>query len=184
MIDDAIAYIRREVSAYLGVNEDDVIPGLIHVLKEENNSRGLYMSLVNLEEETTLRNTSHTIRLNNNVHYQEPPVFLNLYLLFASNFSDYGTSLLRLSQTVELFQSQRVFEAANASATNPFPARLEKLIFDFTNLNFEQLNHLWGVLGGTYLPSVLYKVRLVEIQRDETVAGPEITTIQVETSIS
>jgi hypothetical protein len=184
MIDDAIDYIRREVEERLTLDSSDVHLGNIHVLKDQNNNRGLYMSVVNLEEETTLRNTSHVVRQNNSVRYQEPPVFLNTYLLFAADFSDYAASLLRLSQTIELFQSQRVFDAAHASATNAFPATLEKLVFDFTNLNFEQLNHMWGVLGGTYLPSVLYKVRVVKIQLDETVSGPEITTIHVETSVS
>jgi hypothetical protein len=48
----------------------------------------------------------------------------------------------------------------------------------------EALNHLWGVLGGAYFPSAVYKVRLVRIQRDVSLAGPEITTIQVETRLT
>ena len=43
------------------------------------------------------------------------------------------------------------------------------------NLNFEQLNHLWGVLGGAYFPSVLYKVRLVKIRSDADMPAPEIS---------
>jgi hypothetical protein len=31
-------------------------------------------------------------------------------------------------------------------------------------MNFEQMNHLWGILGGKYIPSVLYKLRLIPIQ--------------------
>lgn len=183
MIDDAIAYIRRELVGYLGVVDTDVITGNVHALKEDNATRGLYVSVVNLEEEPTLRNTSHAVRQNGIVHYQEPPVHLNLYVLFAADFGNYGASLLRLSQTVELFQGKRVFDAATAAAGNPFPATLEKLIFDYHNLNLEQLNHLWGVLGGAYFPSAVYKVRLVRIQRQLSVAGPEITTIQVETRL-
>jgi hypothetical protein len=183
MIDDILNYIRAELIEDLGLDNGDVHMGHIYHLKE-NNTDGLYLSLVNLEEEITLRNTSHVLKQNNGIRYQEPPVFLNLYLLFSFRFSSYETSMLRLSQTVELFQNKRVFEASNATDANPFPSALEKLIFDFTNLNIEQLNHLWGVLGGAYLPSVLYKVRMVKIQRDESLAGPAITTIQVETSVS
>jgi len=184
MISDAMEYIRREVVAYLGIGNGDVVAGYIHLLKEDNTTRGLYMSLVNLEEEATLRNTSHAIRHpDNTVTYREPPLFLNVYLLFAANFSNYDTSLLRLSQTIELFQSKRMFEAANASAANPFPITLEKLIFDFYNLNTEQLNNLWSVLGGAYLPSVVYKMRMVRVQRDESVSGPPITTIRVDSEL-
>jgi hypothetical protein len=183
MIDDAVAYIRREVVRHLGVADTDVVAGNVHTLKDDNSVRGLYVSVVNLEQEPTLRNTPHAIRQNGTVHYQEPPVHLNLYLLFAADFGNYLASLLRLSQTIELFQSKRVHEAGNAVAGNPFPPALEKLVFDYHNLNLEQLNHLWGVLGGAYFPSAVYKVRLVRIQRDVSVAGPEITTIQLDTAL-
>jgi hypothetical protein len=184
MIDDAVAYIRREVVNHLGVADTDVIAGNVHALKEDGAARGLYVSVVNLVEEPTLRNTSHTVRIDGAVQYKEPPVHLNVYLLFAADFENYLASLLRLSQTIELFQSKRVFAASNAAAGNPFPATIEKLIFDFHNLDMEALNHLWGVLGGAYFPSAVYKVRLVRIQRDVSLAGPEITTIQVETRLT
>jgi uncharacterized protein DUF4255 len=183
MIDDAVAYIRREVVQHLGVADTDVIAGNVHTLKDDSSVRGLYVSVANLEQEPTLRNTPHAIRQNGAVHYQEPPVHLNLYLLFTADFGNYLASLLRLSQTIELFQSKRVFEAGNAGAGNPFPPTLEKLVFDYYNLNLEQLNHLWGVLGGAYFPSAVYKVRLVRIQRDVRVAGPEITTVQLDTHL-
>jgi hypothetical protein len=141
----------------------------------------MYLSLINLEEERTLKNTSHYVRRNGSLEYQEPPLYLNAYLLFVSNFENYNVSLLHLSKTIELFQSKHVFSSENETVDNPFPSTLEKLIFDFYNLNFEQLNHLWGVLGGTYLPAVLYKVRMIEVQADESIAGPEVTTIQVDT---
>jgi hypothetical protein len=183
MIDEVVAYIRREVVRHLGVADGDVIAGNVHALKDDTSVRGLYVSAVNLEQEPILRNVPHTIRQNGTVHYQEPPVHLNLYLLFTADFANYLASLLRLSQTIELFQSKRVFEAGTAAPGNPFPPALEKLVFDYHNLNLEQLNHLWGVLGGAYFPSAVYKVRLVRIQRDVSVAGPEITTIQVDTSL-
>lgn len=182
MIHTALDYIRREVVAYLGVTNNEVVLGHIHTLKDEPES-GLTISLVNLAEESALKNTSHLIRQNGAARYQQPPVHLVLYLLFVANFDDYAASLLRLSQTIELFQQKPAFTAANQSAANPFPATLEKLIFDFYTLNLEQLNHLWGVLGGAYFPSVLYRVRLVRVQRDESTAAPEITTIQVETTV-
>jgi Pvc16 N-terminal domain len=183
MINEAIEYIRREIRVVLGVDDTEVIAGNVHELKDSNNIRGLYLSLVNLEEESTLKNNNHYLRQNNDVRYQQPAIYLNLFLLFSFNFENYGTSLLRLSQVIELFQSKPVFIAENETVNNPFPSTLEKLIFDFYNLNFEQLNHLWGILGGTYFPSVLYKVRLVKIQRDESIEAPEIITIQVNTTL-
>lgn len=183
MISDAVEYIRREVVNVPGLADEDVLTGNIHMLKKENNKKGLILSLANVKEERTLHNTSHITRKNNQVHYQEPPLYLNLYLLIAANFENYDTSLQRLSEVIEFFQSKRTFEAKNASQNNPFPATLNRLILDLYNLNFEQLSHLWDILGGEYLPSVLYQVRLVKIQRDESLAGPEISTIEVVTNL-
>lgn len=183
MIDDALEYIRREVRLDLGLPDNAVITNNVQVLTEDNNATGVYVSLVNLQEEPALKNTEHFIRQNGQVHYKEPPVHLNLFVMFAFEFDNYQTSLLRLSQTIELFQSKRHFSATNQRPGNPFPASLEKLVFDFHNIDFEQLDHLWGVLGGAYFPSVLYKVRLVQVQRDQAIAGPEITTVEVESTL-
>jgi len=42
-------------------------------------------------------------------------------------------------------------------------------------MNSEQVNHLWATLGGKYLPSVLYKVRMLTIEDDT--AGLQVETI-------
>lgn len=183
MINDVVDYIRREVSQSLSVDDADVVAGNANMLKDTT-KQGIYISLVNLEEERTLKNVSHTMRKNNRTHYQEPPVNLNLFLLFSFTFPQYSTCLLRLSETIELFQNKSVFNANNDLAANTFPPRLEKLVFDMYSIDFEKLNHLWGVLGGTYYPSVLYKVRMVAIRKDESSEGPEITTVKVTTGLS
>ncbi|HFA49701.1 MAG TPA: DUF4255 domain-containing protein [Bacteroidetes bacterium] len=184
MIDEVLDYIRREVRDYLGIGNTEAMLVALHNMKDDNNSPGVYISLVNIEEETALKNASHYIRQNNQVQYKEPPVFLNLYVLFAFEMADYAASLQALSSTIELFQGKRVYSPANENPGNPFPANLEKLVFDFHNLNLEQLNHLWGIQGGAYFPCAMYKVRLVKVQRDEQLAGPEISTITVDTVVN
>ena len=184
MINEAVEYIRKEVRIFLNIDDADAIIDNIHVLKSENGpAEGVYISLVNVKEETALKNGDHYVRENNQVRYKEPPVHLNIYLLFAFAFGDYAKNLLKLSQTVELFQSKRVFSSDNDLPANPFPASLEKLIFDFTSLNFEELNHLWGVLGGAYFPSVLYRMRLIKVQHAATLNAPEIKNLELNTGV-
>ncbi|HWR83759.1 MAG TPA: DUF4255 domain-containing protein [Candidatus Deferrimicrobium sp.] len=183
MINEALSYIRRKVRDGLdpNVSDGEVILGNIHALKENTNQRGVYISLVNLEEEATLKNTNH-YRRNDDAWYPQQTLYLNLYLLFAFNFQDYSASLIRLSKTVEFFLKNPVFPTSDESAANSFPTELEKLIFDIYNLNFEQLNHLWSILGGAYFPSVLYKVRLIKVHHIETDKVKEVETIVVETN--
>jgi len=185
VIGDAIEFIRKEVRDYLGVDNAEVIINSARKLVEDTNPPGAYISLVNVQEETTLRNSPHTERQFGQLKYIEPPVHLNLYLLFAFEFLTYATSLVHLSKTVELFQTKRWFSPATQTlpGANSFPASLEKLVFEMVNMNFEELNNLWGVLGGAYFPSVVYKVRLVKLQAADVAPAPEITTIQLDTLV-
>lgn len=184
MILDALSYLREELSFELGLASNEVIIENLQVLKQNENANGLYISLFNIEQENVLKNTSHYTHVNNQVRYKEPPVYLNLYVFFAFEFSNYGTSLQRMSDTIEYFQSKHWFSPENERAANPFPVGLNKILLEIFSLNFEQMNHIWGVLGGDHFPSVMYKLRLIKLQRDIDAAAPEISTISLNTSVS
>jgi hypothetical protein len=186
MIGDAIEFIRKEVRKHLQLAPEEVIINSARKLVEQDNAAGAYISVVNVEEETALRNTPHAERRQGQTRYIQPPVHLNLYLLFAFEFQTYATSLVHLSKTIELFQNKRWFGPATQTGQGaiPFPPSLEKLVFEMVNMNFEELNNLWGVLGGAYFPSVVYKVRLVKVQAAGATDAPEITDIELETVIS
>ncbi len=183
MIHDALTYIRRELRNRLGIADALVTIESARALSVPNNpAEGAFITLVNVEEEPALRNLPNVERVANVLIRQEPAVHLNLYLLFSFEFQTYEASLQQLSNTIGLFQEKRVYTAANQDPANPFPAGLEKLIFELHNMNFEALNNLWGVMGGAYFPSVVYKVRLVRIQRAQGGPADEITTIELQTA--
>jgi len=127
------------------------------------------VSLVNLEEEATLKNGRLTRAQNaaNGVTYHNPPVNLNLYLLFSANYTDYANALRRLSTVVLFFQGKHTFTFQNSPSGIAEELPLDfKLILNLHSLSFEQVNHLWGSLGGKQVPSVLYKARLVSIEAE------------------
>jgi hypothetical protein len=177
MLVPALEYVSKTLEKYIGDANVDVAINSARKLADQGNPAGIVISLINVQEETALKNTPNVRRTGPRTEYVEPPVHLNLYLLFAFDFAKYDTSLAHLAKTIELFQSRRWFSAENSSAANPFPAELEKLSFEMVNLSFEELNNLWSVLGGTYLPSAVYKVRLVKVEAGARIAAPEITTI-------
>lgn len=182
MINDALEYIRRELRDHLGVSDSEVSIESARVLADNDSADGALITLVNIEEEPALRNTPHRVDVGGRPMRREPSVFMNLYLQFSFDFQNYGTSLLHLSNTIALFQNRRYFAADNATLGNPFPEGLERLMFEHHNMSFEALNNLWSVMGGSLFPSVIYKVRLIEIRHavaDED-ADP-ITTIQLDT---
>ena len=93
------------------------------------------------------------------------PLHLNLYLMFAAYFSgsNYPEALKCISSTVRFFQMTPVFDHHN---TPDLHRGIERLVLDVQNLDMQQLSNLWGILSSRYLPSILYKVRMVTIDAD------------------
>ncbi|WP_147114386.1 DUF4255 domain-containing protein [Tateyamaria sp. syn59] len=183
MINEALEFIRREVRDHLNVSDAEAQLESARVLAQEGTAEGLAITLINVEEEPALRNTPNTIIADGQPVTRKPSAFMNLYLLFAFDFPNYGMSLLNLSETIALFQDRRIFTAADGSVDNPFPERAAQLAFDHHNMSFEALNNLWSIMGGTLFPCVIYKVRLLEIRHEaEELPGPPIRTIAMDTS--
>lgn len=135
----------------------------------------LALSMVNIREEKSLKNVpayqrnDATLR----VTYQNPPVFLNFHILAVATHAGYSNALLVLSRAIKFFQFKNVFDqnsVAPDSLTKNAPAnpldQLEsfRLIFDIYSPTLEEVNHLWGTLGGKQYPFVLYTLRLLEMQ--------------------
>ncbi len=134
------------------------------------------ISVVNIAEEATFKNAPHYERTADGTRYRNAPKFLNAYMLFSANYTNYETALRRLSQTITFFQGKNVFTLQNS----PLPQLLDvngveiKLILELVALTFEQVNYLWASLGGKQIPFALYKVRLVKVQADRTTADAPV----------
>jgi len=131
--------------------------------------------MVNTREEKTLKNLPNHVRNDAalRVTYQNQPVFLNCQILVVATHSNYANALLMLSRAIRFFQFKTVFtqdSVAPASIATNAPSnpldQLEtfKLIFDLYSPTLEEVNHLWGTLGGKQYPFVLYMLRLLELK--------------------
>ncbi len=195
MIFEALGLLKDELDFFIRERDDPggtvkfVVLGNIAFLEDSQKSskfeERVVISLVNVEEESALKNSTFYRKLNGakEVSVINPPVFLNLYLLFSSNFPDYDNSLRRLSYVIEFFQGKNTFSLKNSPAYeqgNILNADQNgrgadfRLILDLYTLTFEQINHLWGSLGGKQIPFAMYKCRMIKIsesgvQRQEPV---------------
>ncbi|HEY6901536.1 MAG TPA: DUF4255 domain-containing protein [Puia sp.] len=180
MIDTTIELIRDEFVEYLRVNgyahpETMVVIENIALLDSNNTTNldnSIVFTIVNIEEESTLKNTPALKKdASGKARYENPPTYLNIYLLIScvsksiTGDSEYIDTLARLSHVIRFFQGKNSFTAYD-------PTKLSSQFDDITDfkikpelytLTFEQINHLWGVLGGKQMPSVMYKLRLVAI---------------------
>ncbi|WP_299179720.1 DUF4255 domain-containing protein [uncultured Chryseobacterium sp.] len=124
------------------------------------------ITLLNVEEESTLKNRSWYTKtmvtedpLVYDMKKQNPPAYLNLYLMVAANRNAYDKSLSNISKVIEIFQTNNVLEYIDADAEKSFRFRLE-----MHSIPFEQLSYVWGLLGGKVMPSVLYKASVIKIE--------------------
>ena len=127
----------------------------------------MVLTLVNFSEEAALKNVAAVSRSpSGSINYQNPPVYLNLYLLFSATYTNYATALSRLAQVITFFQSKKTFTLSNSpgAVTNISPTTDLTLHVDLLTLNYEEVNNLWGSLGGKQLPFSMYRGRLIEIQ--------------------
>jgi hypothetical protein len=146
----------------------------------------LVITLVKTEEEHALKNQPAHRRnpVSGNLEYINPPVYLNLYLMLVANNRNYDNALLFLSRAIGYFQYHSVFNETNSAL--PPGSALIRFNFNMSMVSptFEQLNHIWGILGGKQLPSVMYKLQLLEVMyEDTTLPGQEIRTVVVNEKI-
>ncbi|MBV9773848.1 MAG: DUF4255 domain-containing protein [Gemmatimonadetes bacterium] len=136
----------------------------------------LGISLINVEEERTLREQLPTHTYVDGRHLvQEPPLKLNLHVIVAANFQHYDEALKHLSSVLTYFQSHPGFTPARHPSLDP---RIEKLTVELQTLGYEQLNQVWAFIGGKQLPSAIYKVRMVILQDLEpTAVQPPVRAI-------
>lgn len=188
MIKEALAFLVDEINKYLSqkLGQDTesrlILGNLVKVIDNDAGATGTtatnkaILSLVNIEEDRFSKSPDNFRKVDDKIQYKNPKIFLNLYLLIAVNKSDYSEALKLLAFIIQFFQYRFVFDIQNSPSLDP---KIEKIIMDLYSLNFEQMNHLWGILGGKYLPSVLYKMRVIGIE-DETADASAEPIMEIE----
>ena len=176
MIDQVLTFLNSQLDTYLRQKLDpsngSSFIQLANIAWNDTETSGgangntpsnAFITLVNIEEDRISKSPENYVRQDNNLIYKNPKIYLNLYALFAVNLSSYPESLKRLSFIIQFFQYQNVFTPLGSPG---LPVGVEKLILDLNTLSFQDMNNLWGILGSKYLPSVMYKIRMISISEE------------------
>jgi hypothetical protein len=177
MIDSVVETVANELNEFFrlkfGIIEDRVVVSNIvnqdgsAAIKDDNR---VILSLVMIQEEKMGAYKS-TVQISPG---GVKPVYLNLFLLFSASFNEKLNvdALKFISAVIAFFQNKPVFNQQNSST---LADGLEKLSFEILNMSIQEQSNLWSTLGAKYLPSIMYKVRVVTI--DEKMLVPE--TVEV-----
>ncbi|MCC6726111.1 MAG: DUF4255 domain-containing protein [Saprospiraceae bacterium] len=198
MIIHALQVIKEELNSYLNsfsvnaVDDDDVKLGNISQLDlipqgdADSIKNSVIITLVNIREEKTLKNAPNFRRNDTTMkaEYFNPPIHLNLYLLITANQNSYLNALIFLSRIASFFQEKTVFThlntlpVSNVPETEMMPSF--KILMELYSPSFEELNHVWGTLGGKQLPGLMYLARVVEVsQRKPPTTGGLVEEIML-----
>lgn len=179
MIDLALVPVVNELNEFLRIKfklKDDraVIANILtqdgsSSIKEDNR---ILVSVVNIEEEKLA-----TPRFIPNPGINKP-VYLNIYLLFSAAFNPTLNieGLKFISAVIAFFQSKPLFEPQNTPGLDP---SIEKMVFEIYSLTLQEQSNLWASIGAKYMPSVLYKIRVIGINEAMmTYEAPGISEVE------
>ena len=176
MIDSALTYVVEQMNQHLRnklkVAEDKVF--ITSILNQDGSMANaeenvLLATLINVQEEKSIVNRRAVSESGGGFSKSNPPVSLNLFVLFSASFSGRLSvqGLRFLSLVVGFFQANKSFDGATSPGLD---SRIQRLNFEIHNLNFMEQSNIWSAMGAKYMPSVLYKVRMLTVH-EEHVTG-------------
>jgi len=172
MLNNALQFTGEILDQYLknrfGADESKV---LLNTLIESNgsvpaeNQNKVVISLINIEKETHKQLYGRNKKLENGNYANVSPFErYNIDLLISSHFDDYIETLKFLNGAMLFFQ---VNNCIHSSSFSTIPVGVKKLEFDLEQINYVQMQGLWTSMGAKYVPSVIYKMRLLTVQGHE-----------------
>lgn len=118
----------------------------------------LLISLAHMNIEYSLFNQHGKVANGEQYSRVPSPLTFNVDLLFSASANKYEESLKLLSDTIGFFQSNHFYDSTNSTG---LPEGVQKLNLSVLDLDYHESSQLWSRLGAKYVPSVLYRMRLV-----------------------
>lgn len=174
MLEKALIFIsnllNKELKMSFGLTDDVVVAGSLINLDgsiTKNIENKVVLSIINLEHEKTTKHHGEYLHTTKGGYNKtNPPVHLNLYILVSANYNsdNYMEALKMLSNVIGVFQATKVFTSETYPDLAPF---IQRMTFETYNVPVQELSHVWGGIGAKYVPSMVYKVRMVSIQKNQ-----------------
>jgi hypothetical protein len=190
MIDNVLTILQNKLNDPLNglKDHDGEIAVVDNIAKSDDDTSGLdnkvVITLLSVEEEATMKNSSWYNKtkisdtpLQYDMKKENPPAYLNLYVMIAANRARYSNALANVSKIIEIFQTNNVLKYIDSAAPeNSFTFRIE-----LHTIPFEQLSYIWGLLGGKVMPSALYKISVIKIAAIDPIDIELINKVNIQT---
>jgi len=187
MLYETLQILKEQLDGYLdaaGLGKIVILDNIAMLESGSDNASDLegkvIISLLNIDEEKSLKNIAAVQLRNNQAEYKNPPIHISMYFIVSAYCDSYDNSLLAISKTMEFFQGKKLFTSSNTifDRTEVSEAFSEdfKFVVDLYTPGFEIWNQIWSNLGGRQLPSVIYQVKLLEIDAGKSLGNSAVIT--------
>lgn len=137
---------------------------------DSNQTEGaITVSLIHIERDTSAGISFHRKTISPSYSSKGTPSWhINFYVLIAVVFpkKQYGESIKLMTEILRVIQTNHVLSLDQSGV---------QFTMEPMNVSFQELSNLWSISGGTYHPSVVCKIKSVEIDGD--------AVLQVDTTI-
>ncbi|MBQ0733546.1 DUF4255 domain-containing protein [Aquimarina celericrescens] len=175
MVDVVLNVLKDKLNEYFKNIVEATESNIIEFISTNNNDPVSFTNdkitpfLINISEDRKFRNADqYSGIVRNGIRTQtNPEIRIELLILFVSKFNKYDQALKFLSHVIKFFQVNRVFNPLNTPQLSE--ENIEKLVVELISLPLEEQNQVWHSLNTSYLPSVLYRVRLLSFIDEQSI---------------
>ncbi|MCC8153990.1 MAG: DUF4255 domain-containing protein [Tannerellaceae bacterium] len=151
------SYLKKEFQ----LHQDIAVVKPYHTISSQHSGNEVYLSLIHIERETGAGISFSRKNLSPDYSQRGAPGWLlNLYILIAAVYQEkqYEESLHIISAVILFLQNKSVF---------PVPLTGTTLSLEPVHLSFTELSNIWSICGGQYYPSVVCRIRTLDMNTGE-----------------
>lgn len=168
VIDELNDYLKSEFNS---IEDKAVLSGIIEQdgsLAVESTNK-IVASLIFIDKDTTYKKSPGSSLSGSQYLEFSPPVNINLTVMFSALFSKnhYIEALRYISGVIYFFQYKPFFTTQN---TPKLARGTDKVYFDLLSVSPADMMNFYSMLGIKYMPSVVYKVRMLTFSQDSIIS--------------
>ena len=162
MIKDILVSLKEYLSFMM---PEGTVVDLDSVKKDKETGEGdLVITLLRIEEETSRKPQNFYFRKGDKEDRETYPISpdldLNLEVLISAPAAQYETALTLISNVIRILNSIKTIAKPAEMSQESFRL-LNSMRLSLMGLSFDQMLSMWQTLGGTLVPAVVYKIRMV-----------------------
>lgn len=168
VVDELNDYLKSQFNA---VEDKAILSGILEqdgsIAVESPNK--IVATLIFIDKDTTYKKGPGTGLSGSDFLEYAPPVNINLVVMFSALFSKnhYVEALRYISGVIYFFQYKPLFTLQN---TPKLARGTDKIYFDLLSVSASDMMNYYSMLGAKYMPSVVYKVRMLTFSQDYIVS--------------